>query len=314
MNLAQQSAHWMQQLETRKRRPAAPATIATYRSGLDRWILPRLGQVELAAVKNGVLRSFVAELAAEHLAPASINLWTNAVKAIIASAVNQDGEALYDRKWDNDFIDLPVLAPGSQKQPTVDAASAQRAISTAEPLQAALYALLAGTGMRIAEALALRMADTQNFTAWLPEDRLIRVRTQVYRNQERMVPKTKAGRRDIDLSEKLNDFLRAWAFPKGKPRVNLGTAVFQDSLGGRAHLTTLRKQLAKTGIPGFHCFRRFRTTQLRAARVPEDIISFWIGHGKKDITDRYSMLAQNVEARREWAEKVGLGFELPEAK
>jgi hypothetical protein len=35
-----------------------------------------------------------------------------------------------------------------------------------------------------------------------------------------------------------------------------------------------------------------------------------VGHPGKDVTDRYSKLAENVELRKEWACRAGLGFEL----
>ena len=39
---------------------------------------------------------------------------------------------------------------------------------------------------------------------------------------------------------------------------------------------------------------------------------FWIGHANKDITDKYSeQLKDDVEYRRVWAEKGGLGFVVP---
>jgi len=37
-----------------------------------------------------------------------------------------------------------------------------------------------------------------------------------------------------------------------------------------------------------------------------------MGHANKDVTDKYSgQLKEDVEYRREWAEKVGLGFVVP---
>ncbi len=64
------------------------------------------------------------------------------------------------------------------------------------------------------------------------------------------------------------------------------------------------------GIAGFHSFRRFWTTRRREIGCPEDIIRFWLGHAGEDITDRYSKLAENVELRKEWALRAGLGFSL----
>ena len=50
---------------------------------------------------------------------------------------------------------------------------------------------------------------------------------------------------------------------------------------------------------------------MRKQRAPEDLIKFWLGHAKESITDGYSMLAQDVDFRREVAEKLGAGFDVP---
>jgi hypothetical protein len=62
----------------------------------------------------------------------------------------------------------------------------------------------------------------------------------------------------------------------------------------------------------FHSFRRFRTAHLRKNRMPWDLQKLWLGHANKDVTDRYAeQLKEDVEWRKEEAEKVGLGFKLP---
>ena len=81
-------------------------------------------------------------------------------------------------------------------------------------------------------------------------------------------------------------------------------------LAEQSNAASIFDAAAKDGIPGFHSLRRFRTTRLREVGTPEDILKFWIGHGSKDITDRYSKLASNEALRKEWAEKAGLGFSI----
>jgi hypothetical protein len=49
---------------------------------------------------------------------------------------------------------------------------------------------------------------------------------------------------------------------------------------------------------------------LRELGVPEDINRYWLGHAGQGITDRYSKLAENVELRKKWALRAGLGFSL----
>jgi hypothetical protein len=47
-------------------------------------------------------------------------------------------------------------------------------------------------------------------------------------------------------------------------------------------------------------------------RVPWDLQKLWLGHANKDVTDRYAeQLKEDVEWRKQEAERVGLGFELP---
>jgi len=63
---------------------------------------------------------------------------------------------------------------------------------------------------------------------------------------------------------------------------------------------------------GFHIFRRFRASWLRKNRVPWDLEKMWMGHAHKDLTDQYAeQLREDVKYRRNWCEKIGLGFILP---
>lgn len=62
---------------------------------------------------------------------------------------------------------------------------------------------------------------------------------------------------------------------------------------------------------GFHAFRRFRTSVLRKARVPEDLLKLWLGHASKSVTDDYArQLREDLPFRRKWAKRVGLGFSI----
>ena len=89
-----------------------------------------------------------------------------------------------------------------------------------------------------------------------------------------------------------------------------GAFLFQSTSGRAMHLRTATARLKKHGIPGFHAMRRHRITRLRELGTPEDIVRFWSGHAGQGITDRYSKLAENIELRKEWALRAGLGFSL----
>jgi hypothetical protein len=66
---------------------------------------------------------------------------------------------------------------------------------------------------------------------------------------------------------------------------------------------------------GFHSFRRFRTTYLRTeAAISDAYVTYWIGHGKRTITDGYTKIKQNTAKRRELCAQAGLEFKLPSEK
>ena len=121
--------------------------------------------------------------------------------------------------------------------------------------------------------------------------------------------KTAAAKRIVDLDATLNDLIARYVDIN---RIQPGHYLFQARSGHPMHKKTATERLAKHKIRGFHAFRRYRISHLREIGVPEDIIRYWVGHAGQGITDRYSKLGQNVEPRRDWARRAGLGFEVPE--
>ena len=51
-------------------------------------------------------------------------------------------------------------------------------------------------------------------------------------------------------------------------------------------------------------------TWLRRNLVPRDLELLWMGHAPEEVSDLYSTLNDDTQFRQEWAERVGLGFEL----
>ena len=48
--------------------------------------------------------------------------------------------------------------------------------------------------------------------------------------------------------------------------------------------------------------------------VPQPIVDYWIGHGKKSLADVYTKVKGESNKRRDWCEKAGLGFALPKSE
>jgi hypothetical protein len=63
---------------------------------------------------------------------------------------------------------------------------------------------------------------------------------------------------------------------------------------------------------GAHASRRFRDIYLKNyTSTPLGLIKYWLGWAEEDMSGLYDKIRHDVEFRKEVAEKVGLGFELP---
>jgi hypothetical protein len=91
-----------------------------------------------------------------------------------------------------------------------------------------------------------------------------------------------------------------------------GTMLSGELLPGR---TGDRTQENGEDGAALHAFRRFREAMLQKSEARQLLIDYWMGHENDDMSTRYGkQLLEDVKYRKEWAEKVGLGFELPASK
>jgi integrase len=262
-----------------------------------------IGKLPLQDVGNKAVSEVVAKLSEQGYSAGSISLNIVIIKRIRKSAVNEDGEQLFPITWNGEMLDAPET--GDQKRPTVTPQQVQDAISKAGTTQKALYAILAASGLRIGEALAIHIgSDDGVSTMLLPAESKIIVRQQL--DLTGLGPtKTKAGQREVDLAPELITWL---------------TQLFCDRFGElpvtllfNASENFYRDALKDDGIiGGFHAFRRFRVTHLRMNGVPEPLVQYWTGHAAGNITEHYTQVAGEIESRKQHAAKVGLGFKLPE--
>jgi Phage integrase family len=122
--------------------------------------------------------------------------------------------------------------------------------------------------------------------------------------------------REIDVAPELANAVKRYSAGQGFKK---STYLFRTSRGEplsqrnvlRDSLHPILKKIGKEKC-GFHIFRRFRASWLRKNRVSWDLEKMWMGHAHKDLTDQYAeQLREDVKYRREWCEKIGLGFSLP---
>jgi integrase len=232
------------------------------------------------------------------LSPKTIVNYSQVVKMVMASAVDADGDQLYPRKWNHDFIGLPIVKKEEQHRPTITESELGEILSSARERYAVFFALLAGTGLRIGEALALKPSDLS------PDCRVLFVRRSIWHGHEQE-PKTPNALREVDIPEPLAALLRGYV-------ENKSGYLFAVASGRPLAPRNILRALHATGKRvGFHAFRRFRTETIRRARTPQDIERLWLGHGGATVTDLYARgLQQDRAWRTEWCERVGLGFSL----
>ncbi len=293
MNFQTAAEAFMTEIASRKSDPVRPNTLHVYRSLLDARILPVIGGEDLANVGNKTAKMLVTRLTAAGLSPATINLAVSLMKQIVKSAVDENGDQLYPRTWNTRFIDAPRLNPASQKAPIAPADALSRAGGRTSGEVKALVAVLGATGLRIGEALALTFED------WDLAAGTLRVHSTMVDGQVQPDTKTQAGTRVVDLHPQLSVFLHS----QFANRERTGRLFLSSE-------STLRRQLGALGIPGFHSLRRFRITHLQGSNVPTTLIKFWAGHAAGDVTERYTKIGSQIQERKDWSERAGLGFQL----
>jgi integrase len=307
MKLEQQAERYLKQATKRKRGPVGISTTAGYGSYIRKWIVPELGHLDLADVKPSTVRPLVEKMIEAGLSASTINITVGRIKAIVKSAVDEEGQPLYPRVWDNSFMDVPSIDKADQDAPILTPSELQQAICRGLGQSPALYTLLAASGARIGEIQALKArpeCDTDSF--WSPETSTLFIRSTFTHEKYQPWTKTDAGFREIDLHPAVNSYLMQADLPKTG-------WLFRgiDDPDGHYFQATAGRHLKDDGIEkGYHAFRRFRLTHLAAVSAPSQLIKFWAGHASADITDRYIKIGKSMEVRKSWAEKAGLGFQI----
>jgi hypothetical protein len=294
ITLRQQAEQWLKSLANDNRQYA-----------LDKWIYPSLGDTYLAHVNNFSLKQLVEQMAAK-LSPASIRDYSNIVKAVVASAIDDNGEEKFPRKWNDEFLDLPTIE--GQRQPSTNGEGMAAILRSAGGHYRMLYALLAGCGpLRAGEALGLEIDKH------ISDDyRTLSIEQKAKRGEIQPYLKTKNGAREVDLCSALAAMLKEFIGAR------TSGLLFRTSSGAQLLQTnTLRDSLhpvlkkLQHEIGGFNIFRRYRMTHLEKSDCPEALKHLWSGHAPRHVSERYVKLLTDRQYRLQWAERIGLGFELP---
>ncbi len=312
----QQSKTWLDgiadgSIVSRKSREAMkPATVSAYQSCVS-FLNDKgaIADVALADFNNGEAKKLIARMKAmtPKLSNKTIVTYFQTVQNVIASVEKDDGDKMYPRDWNLVFIGLPKIDARKQNKPAFSASEIETIISKARAPYQTLYALLAGSGLRVGEALGLRVEHVlDNCT------RLV-VEQSVWGGKEQD-PKTTSAFREIDLCDELAYVLHKHLGDRKEGflfRTRTGKPISPRNIERDSLDPILEKMEAKKDGKLFHSFRRFRSEVLRKNRVPWQLEKDWLGHASRDISDRYAEgLSDDLQWRKEVAQQTGLGFAL----
>jgi integrase len=307
----EQSEIWLENSQKRKRKPIGNSYAVTIQGALDKWILPAIGDLPLGSVDNLAVKPLIDKMSTAGLSARTINKYIEFVQQVAASLKGKNGEPVHKRTWDAETMDLPEVVQAEQNRPSLKADPISKLVQGSSGQEQALYVLLAATGMRVSEALAL---ETKHF---INNGRTIVVEQQVEKNAAHIVQhlKTDAAEREIDLHSDIAEYLRKYT--TGKTGLLFKTANGTPYLNGNLEARWLTPRLKGMGLDqkgmGFHAFKRFRKTWLRGQRCLEDLNNFWLAHKPKTMSELYSHLHEELQLRLDEAERVGYGFNLPKA-
>ena len=311
----EQAGCWLERLRLRKRKPVSSDTIDDWEGVLNNWINPAIGDCPISDVNNGVLKKVVAVMVDKGLSPKTIENYLQVPKMVVASVVDDDGNQVYPRKWNHDFMDVPLVEKSKQNTPSFSSAVMTGLARWQNPKTRTLFILCGAAGLRISEALGIEIGKHISLDC-----RTISVRQQARHCKVKEKLKTMNAMREVDLHPDIAALLSSFvgdrksgflfASRNGKP--------LSSSNIIRRHLHPALKQLGYvnpytgTHKAGNHAFRRFRNTYLRNyTTCPEGLYKYWMGHAGKDMSDLYDKIKEDVAFRRNGAEKCGYGFELP---
>jgi len=210
----------------------------------------------------------------------------------------------YPRRWNHDFAEMPLIT--NQHRPTFSSEQVSSILTKTTSQAQMLIMLAAATGLRLGELLGLSAEDvTDNGST-------ITVRKQAYRGRVSERLKTTNAHRVVDVHSTVAAHLVAFIG-------NRTGLLFPTSTGRPHNHSNVRNRmlypvLKKMDVvqTGFHGFRRFRATHLRKERAPESLIKAWLGHSaKSSVTDLYDRSQADTKYRKQVAEQVGIGFEIP---
>lgn len=251
------------------------STQSSYRANLNQHILPALGDQRLLELSRGDVQRFVTALAGKGLSRQSVKNISTTLSAVLTVAVE------FGHLERNPARGIKLGARESRKERFIPSPTEFSLLVAELPEPArTILLLLAGTGMRIGEAMALRIEDVD-----LPNLE-IHVRQDIWHGHLDS-PKTNASEATLPIGPRLASVL-AQHLARSQKSTGFLFANEQDrpldpKYLARKHLYPAQESL---GLPRFswHTLRHFHATRLSAHNVPVRIAQAQLRHRDPALT------------------------------
>jgi integrase len=286
-NFAQRVQRW-EQTYVAKRKPSYQDLIAYHLT----YLVPKWGKSPVEVITAAAVNEWVGEPELAHLSPTTVK---GIVKTLQTALGKKFGKGAISYSSRSEVESDPRCYLVEEVEQIVEAAKGQYKV---------LFKLAAETGARAGELYALTVDDL------LFQQNVVRINKSMYR-QEVGSPKTRNATRWINvkpyimemLIDHLNGKSEGLVF-QTKRKTPLANCVVLNK-----HLHPL---LRKLGLErgGMHGFRHHRVSALVMAGTPMVVIKKWIGHGSKEMVNRYTHLRPNfmqneLERLPDYAPKFG---------
>jgi integrase len=313
----EQAETWFTELENRKRHPVADSTLEGWGGVLRNWLYPSIGDLPLSEINNAALKRVVSAMVEGGLTPQTITNYTMVLKLVVASAIDEEGEEIYPRKWNHKFVDMPVIVKAEQNTPcfSPDMMSSLATYHWKYEWTQVLVILCAAAGLRIGEALGLEIDKHIS-----SDFRTLSIKQKVRNAKVEARLKTEFADRKVDLHPTIAPILQKFVGERrngllfcagtGKPlrATNVLTSHIYPALKKLGYINPFKGDHRA----GCHAFRRFRNTHLRNfTACPVGLQKFWMGHAEETMGDLYDKGKEDNALRKNWADRCGLGFDLP---
>jgi integrase len=283
VSFAEYAGQWIDTYQGRTSRGIRPETLADYRWELDRNATPFFGRTQLAAIEPRDIKRYAAEIAARGVARATVKQALAPVRALLATAF-EEGLIRSNPAAGVRIVHVTDTETGEARVKALTEDELRTLLAEIPDEWRAFFELLAHTGVRIGEAVALRWEDVDF------GKRRLHVRRRLYRGRLD-APKSRYGIRAIPLSSGLAQAL--WRLRGTAPDE---APVFRSrawgSRGGgylepsNVCNRVLKPAARRAGVPwvGFHTFRHTCATMLFRHGLNAKQVQVWLGHHSPAFT------------------------------